>query len=139
MDDADAYVDEEMEPNPALKELTNRIIGAMIAVHKALGPGHAEITYKNAMALEFCARGIPFEREVIVPIFYRGEKVGETRLDFSVGDMLKVVVEAKAVETLNPVHTSQCISYLRASGIRLAILVNFNVRRLIDGLKRIAC
>jgi GxxExxY protein len=138
MEDDDAYVDDEMEPDPALNELTNLIIGAMIAVHKALGPGHMELTYKNALGLEFQSRGIPFQREVVIPIFYRGEKVGETRLDFVVGDQLKVVVEAKAIEKLAPIHTSQCISYLKASAFRLAILANFNVRKLTEGLKRIA-
>jgi GxxExxY protein len=114
------------------------VIGALIAVHKALGPGHMEITYKNALSLEFRARGIPFEREVSITILYRGEKVGETRLDFVVGDRLKVIVEVKAIEMLGPIHTSQCVSYLRASGLRLAILANFNVRKLVDGLRRIS-
>src|SRR5215211_6346523 len=82
--DADCYVDEDMEPDPALNQLTNVIIGCLIAIHKALGPGHMEITYKNALALEFRARNVPFQREVVIPIFYRGEKVGETRLDFVV-------------------------------------------------------
>ena len=94
--------------------------------------------YKNALAIELRVREIPFEREVPVPVFYRGEKIGETRLDFLIGTGPKVVLEAKAVEALAAIHTSQCISYLRASGFRLAILVNFNVRRLVEGLKRIA-
>jgi GxxExxY protein len=138
VDEAGLHVDDEMEPDPALNRVTNAIIGALIAVHKELGPGHAEMICKNALALEFRARNIPFEREVLIPVFYRGEKVGETRLDFIAGDGVKVIVEAKAIEALGPIQTSQCISYLRASGIRLAILVNFNVRRLTDGLKRIA-
>jgi GxxExxY protein len=136
--DETALVDDEMEPDPSLNKVTNAVIGALIAVHKELGPGHSEMTYKNAIALEFVARNIPFEREVVVPVFYRGEKVGETRLDFVAGDAVRVIVEAKAIEALGPIQTAQCISYLRASGIRLAILVNFNVRRLTDGLKRIA-
>ena len=138
MEEAECYVDEDMEPNPALNTLTNQIIGALIAVHKALGPGHMEIIYKNALALEFAARQVPFAREVVIPISYRGEKVGETRLDFVVGDNLKVIVEAKAIDMLARIHTAQCISYLRASNIKLAILVNFNVLKLVDGLKRIA-
>jgi GxxExxY protein len=71
-----------MEPDPALNALTNLIIGALIAVHKALGAGHTESLYENAVALEFRSRGIPFQRQVAIPVFYRGEKVGETRLDF---------------------------------------------------------
>ena len=138
MDEVALHVDDEMEPDPSLNEVTNAVIGALIAVHKELGPGHAEMIYKNAIALEFVARSIPFEREAVVPVFYHGEKVGETRLDFVAGETVKVIVEAKAIESLGPIQTSQCISYLRASGIRLAILVNFNVRRLMDGLKRIA-
>jgi GxxExxY protein len=139
MNEMECHVDDDMEPDPDLNVLTNGIIGALITVHKALGPGHMEMTYKNALAIEFRACGLTFEREVGVPILYRGEKVGETRLDFVVGHgCLKVVVEAKAIEMLARIHTAQCISYLRASGIRLAILVNFNVLRLVDGLKRIA-
>ena len=135
MDEAEFQLDDEMEPDPSLNKVTNGVIGALIAVHKELGPGHAEMTYKNALAIELRARAIPFEREAVVPVFYRGEKVGETRLDFVAGDAVKVIVEAKAIELLGAIQT---ISYLRASGIRLAILVNFNVRRLMDGLKRIA-
>ncbi len=138
MDETELHVDEEMELDPSLNRVTNAVIGALIAVHKELGPGHAEMLYKNALALEFRARGIPFQREVVIPVYYRDEKVGETRLDFVAGDAVRVIVEAKAIEALGPVQTAQCISYLRASGIRLAILVNFNVRRLTDGLKRIA-
>jgi len=138
MDETGLHVDEDMEPDPSLNQLTNAVIGALIAVHKELGPGHAEVLYKNALAVEFRARGIPFEREVVIPVLYRGEKVGETRLDFVVGDAAKVIVEAKAIEALAPIQTAQCVSYLRASRIRLAMLVNFNVRRLTDGLKRIA-
>src|SRR5215212_9366593 len=105
MEKAECYVDEDMEPDPALNVLTNQIIGALIAVHKALGPGHMEIIYKNALSLEFAARQIPFAREAVIPIFYRGEKVGETRLDFVVGDTVKVIVEAKAIEVLARIHT----------------------------------
>ena len=138
MDDTELHVDEEMEPDPGLNVLTNLIIGALIAVHKALGAGHMESLYMNALSIEFRRRGIPFQREVAIPVFYCGEKVGETRLDFVVGDDLRVVVELKAIEALAPIHTAQCISYLRASGLRLAILVNFNVRKLVEGIKRIA-
>ena len=79
-----------------------------------------------------------FKREVIIPILYRGQKVGETRLDFVVGDTLKVIVEAKAIEKLADIHTSQCISYLKASNLKLAILANFNVRKLVNFLKEIS-
>lgn len=137
MDD-DAFDDDESQPDAALRELTNSIIGALIAVHKALGPGHSEMIYKNAISIELLARQVPFEREASIGIYYRQELVGETRLDFIIGDRLKVILEAKAIEALGPIHTAQCISYLKASGIRLALLVNFNVRRLTDGLKRIA-
>jgi len=136
LDEAEFRIDEEMEPDPDLNRWTNAIIGAAIAVHRALGPGHVEVTYDNALDLEFRARRIPFKRQVVVPVFYRGQRVGTTRLDFIVGDA--VIVESKAVESFAPIHTSQCISYLRASGLRLAILINFNVRKLKDGIRRIA-
>jgi GxxExxY protein len=129
-------VDEDTVPDDVLRSITNRIIGAAIAVHKEIGPGHAEITYENAMALEFEACKIRFRRQEPFGVFYRGKQVGKGRMDFLVED--RVIVEIKATETLHPLFTSQVISYLKATKIRLALLINFNVRRLIDGVKRIA-
>jgi GxxExxY protein len=136
MEYADAFVDEEMEPDPQLNVITNAIIGAAISVHKELGPGHRESIYENALKIEFRARKIEFEPQVPIFIFYRGEKVGYTRMDFIVSR--QIIVEVKAIEALAPIHTTQCISYLKATKLKLAILINFNVRILTQGIKRVA-
>ena len=133
--DQDTWVDEEMEGDPELNRITNLIIGAAIAVHKELGPGYDEQTYENALAIEFGVRGIRFERQYLVGIFYRGQKVGERRLDFLVEET--VVLELKAVEQLIGLFTSQTISYLKASKRKLALLMNFNTRKLSEGIRRI--
>jgi GxxExxY protein len=129
------FVDEEMEPDPELKRVTNLVIGAAIAVHKELGPGHAESAYQKALGIEFDARGIPYTPQHPFMLTYRGHVVGEGFLDFLVEG---VVVEIKSVETLAPAHTAQVIGYLRATGLKLALLINFNVKLLKDGVKRIS-
>ena len=130
------YVDEEMEPNDELHRLTNAIIGAAIDVHKALGPGFSEAVHEQAFAIAMRARGIRFVRQYPFSVTFQGEIVGKGRVDFLVED--KVIVELKAVEILAPIHTAQAISYLRATKLPLAILINFNVKRLVDGIKRVA-
>ena len=136
MEDPDLYVDDDMEPDAELNRITNNFIGAAIAVHRELGPGYMESTYENSLALEFRARGIQFERQAVIPVLYRGEKVGEARVDFVVEQ--SVILELKAAESIAPIHVAQCVSYLKASRLRLAILLNFNVRKLKDGIRRIA-
>jgi GxxExxY protein len=130
------YIDEEMEPDAELNKLTNAIIGAAIDVHKALGPGFHENVYEEALAIAFRKRGIQFSRQHSFSVLYEGQVVGAGKIDF-LGEH-QVVVEIKAVESLASVHTAQAISYLRATKLRLAILINFNVKLLIDGIKRIA-
>jgi GxxExxY protein len=132
---SDEFVDDEMEGDPELNRVTNAIIGAAIAVHRELGPGYDEQTYENALAIEFGIRGIRFEHQFLVAIHYRGQKVGERRLDFLVEGV--VVLELKAVEQLIGLFTSQAIAYLKASRKTLALLLNFNVRKLTEGIKRI--
>ena len=132
----ESYIDEEMGPNPELNRVTNLIIGAAIAVHRELGPGYSESTYEAALAPEFNARSIRFVRQAIFPVLYRGEQVGECRVDFLVEDI--VVVELKAVETLHPLFTNQVISYLKATQRRLGLILNFNVNQLIKGVRRVA-
>ena len=130
------HVDEEMEPDPELNRITNEIIGSCIAVHRELGPGFPESVYQNALAIEFRYRGIPFAEQVIVPVFYREQHVGEAKLDFLVRE--QVVLELKSVEEFHPTHPRQVIFYLRANGSELGLLVNFNVKVLKDGIRRIA-
>jgi len=117
-------------------DLTEKIIGAAIAVHKALGPGLLESVYEECMSVEMMLNGIPFERQKYLPIAYRGVQVAATyRMDFLVDG--KVVVDLKAIERLLPVHDAQLLTYLRLTGCRVGLLINFNVAILIDGIKRL--
>jgi len=136
MANVDWVVDEEEEPDPELNRITNAIIGAAIEVHRALGPGFPESVYERALHMEFARRRIPFVCQAPVTVTYKGESVGEGKVDFLVEG--KVIVELKAVEMLALIHTAQVISYLRALRLRLGVIINFNVRVLKDGIKRIA-
>jgi GxxExxY protein len=136
MDEQAPYVDEDMEPDPKLNRLTNLIIGAAIEVHRQLGAGLLELHYGNALAHEFVLRDIPFTRQVCVPVIYKQQIIGETRLDFLVAG--QVIVEIKAVEMLGKDHTSQILCYLKITGHKLGLLINFNVGAVKDGIKRAA-
>jgi GxxExxY protein len=131
------YVDDELEPHPELNKITNAVIGAAIEVHRELGAGLLEVMYENALAIELRRRGIPFERQVPLAVYYKGEEMGNTRLDFIIAGC--VVVELKAVESLAPVHKAQMICYLKVTKHKLGILINFNVPVLKDGIRRVAC
>jgi GxxExxY protein len=132
----DAFVDEVMEPDPERNRLTNLIIGAAIEVHRHLGPGHLESAYEESLAVEFDLRSIPFERQQAVHLQYKGHEVGKGRLDFLVFG--KIILDVKAVESLCSTHSAQMISYLRITGHKLGLIINFNVRVLKDGIRRIA-
>ncbi|MFQ6101512.1 MAG: GxxExxY protein [Anaerolineae bacterium] len=117
------------------KELTGRIIGAAIEVHRALGPGLLESAYQACLAQELSLRGLPFEREMPLPIDYKGLQLDcGYRLDFLVAG--KVVVELKAVERIHPIHEAQLLTYLKLTGCRVGLLINFNVPVLKNGIKR---
>lgn len=119
-----------------LNALSHAIIGAAIEVHKALGPGLLEGLYEEAMAIEFEQRGIAHERQKKVPLQYKGRPIGHGRLDFLVEGC--VVVELKSVDEIHPVHAAQTISYLKAAQYPLALLINFNVATLHQGVQRFA-
>lgn len=121
--------------DPHLEDLAHRTIGCCIAVHRELGPGLLEAIYQRAVGYELEANGISFERERQVPILYRGRRIYVHRLDLVVAGQL--LLELKAVEHLHPVHRAQALSCLRASKLRLALLINFNVAVLPDGIRRI--
>jgi len=127
--------DAKEEPSEELDRLSYEVIGAAIEVHRHLGPGFLESTYQKALQIELRLRGIPAEPQHPVALQYKGEAVGEGFLDPLVGGCL--VVELKAVEALAPIHKAQVISYLKATGLRLALLINFNVSVLKDGIKRV--
>ncbi|MEX0885179.1 MAG: GxxExxY protein [Phycisphaeraceae bacterium] len=123
------------EPDEALDELARQVIGAAIEVHRELGPGFLESVYEMALCVELTASAVPFVRQPLVRITYRGVAVGEHRLDLLVADRL--VVELKAVEQVAPIHKAQLLSYLRATDQTLGLLINFNVPLLRDGISRI--
>jgi GxxExxY protein len=123
------------EPDPTLNRLTGEVIGAAIEVHRVLGPGLLESLYEEALCVELGLRGIRFARQPAVELSYKGHPVGKGRLDLLVDNVL--VVELKSVEALNAVHKAQVISYLKTTGYPLALLINFNVRILKDGIVRI--
>jgi GxxExxY protein len=114
---------------------SNRVIGSCIEVHRALGPGFLESVYESGLDVQFQLDEIPFQRQPVFPIQFKGQVIGEHRPDFVVGGEL--IRELKAVERILPIHVAQCISYLKATGFKLALLVNFNVPKLVDGIKRI--
>jgi GxxExxY protein len=122
-------------PDSELNKLTGAVIGAAIEVHRALGPGFLESVYEEAMYVELSHRGIGFVRQAGIGVNYKGTIVGEGRVDVLVEDAL--VVELKAVEALAPIHTAQVLSYLKATGGHIGLLINFNVVRLRSGIKRI--
>jgi GxxExxY protein len=110
------------------KELTDRIIAAAIRVHKELGPGFLEIMYEEALAIEFAAAGLVFERQKLLPIFYREHLIGEHRLDLVVEG--QVILELKAISALEDVHFAIVRSYLKAANLSDALLLNFASTRL---------
>ncbi|HUR32271.1 MAG TPA: GxxExxY protein [Vicinamibacterales bacterium] len=120
---------------PETNQLTSDIIGACMAVHRELGPGLLEVLYQRAVCVELEWRGITHEVERAIPIFFRNQIIGHHRLDLVVDN--QVVVELKAVERIGPQHVAQPISYLRVSRMRVALLVNFNVPILKDGIRRV--
>ena len=117
------------------ERLAKKTIGAAIEVHKALGPGYLESLYHEAMKVELQRRRLSFESEYEVPIGYKGCRVGKGRLDLLVGAQL--VVELKAVEKVRPIHRAQVLHYLNATGLSLALLLNFKKYRLKDGIHRL--
>jgi len=122
-------------PTSHQEELAKQFVDVALEVHRELGPGYDELIYENALAVELKLRGIPFNRQKTIKVFYKGVEVGEGRLDLLLDDEL--VVELKAVDELNPKHLAQVISYLKATELPLGLLVNFQVDLLKKGLKRV--
>lgn len=123
------------EPNRELDQLAHAVIGAAIEVHRALGPGFLESVYEEALSFELEQRAVPFTRQHVISVSYKGRPVGEGRLDMLVAGRL--VVELKAVDELAPIHMAQVISYLKATGHKLGLLINFNVPTLKQGIRRV--
>ncbi len=123
------------EPDEEIEQLAHGVIGAAIEVHKVLGPGFLETVYEEALCIELEQRKISFERQFDLKIPYKGRQIGASRLDLVVGH--KLIVELKAVDNLGAIHMAQVLSYLKATGLSLALLINFNVRVLREGIKRV--
>ena len=117
-------------------ELTEKIIGAAIEVHKELGPGLLESIYEEALCYEFNLQDISFERQVPADIIYKGHVIKGQRIDLLVGG--EVVVEIKSLSKLPEVAIAQTISYLKATNLKRGLIINFGEKRLIDGVKRIS-
>ena len=116
--------------------LSHEIIGAAIEVHRHLGPGLLESAYEQCLAHELSQRRIPFELQKPLPVEYKGVKLDcGFRLDMLVGGL--VVVEIKAVDQLAPLHSAQVMTYLKLTGCKLGMLLNFNEWRMADGIKRV--
>jgi GxxExxY protein len=140
-DHSEHRVEESVQDNGSSADglfapLTEAIIGSAIEVHRALGPGLLESAYEACLAHELLSRGIMVQRQLSLPIVYKGQlvEVGY-RIDMLVDD--RVVVELKAVDKLIPIHEAQLMTHLRLSGKRVGLLINFNVRLLTSGVKRI--
>ena len=118
-----------------LEKLVRDVIGCCLAVHRELGPGLLEAIYTRAVGMELGARGIPFEAEKAVPVLYRGRPLCHQRLDLFIDK--RVVLEIKSVDLLHLIHRAQVISYLRVTGARVGLLVNFNVPVLKQGIRRV--
>ena len=119
-----------------LNDISHRVIGAGIEVHRQIGPGLLEGVYVECLAAELADSGLAVEREVAVPIHYKGKEVTKPlRLDLLVENCL--IVDAKSVDALLPVHAAQVLTYLRMTGLKLGLLLNFNVDVMRQGVKRI--
>ena len=116
-------------------QITEKIIGAAMKVHSALGPGLLESAYQACLLYELKEQGLNVESEVVLPVVYEGKEIDAGyRLDLLVED--QVIVELKSVEKTLPIHEAQLITYLKLSGCKVGLLINFNVKHLRDGLTR---
>jgi GxxExxY protein len=120
----------------APEALTSRVIGLAMEVHRALGPGLLESAYEECLCFELTSHGIPFNRQVPLPIIYKSVRLDcGYRMDLVVQGML--IVELKTIERILPVHEAQLLTYLRLSGITTGLILNFHMPVLKDGIKRL--
>ena len=118
-----------------IEDLAKEVIGAAIEVHRLLKPGRPENAYKLALCHELTLRRVQHESEARIPIVFKGVLVGESFINILVEKCL--ILELKACDALNDAHRAQVIGYLQGSGLKLALLINFNVAQLRNGIKRI--
>jgi GxxExxY protein len=127
--------EEPEEPGARMDAVASAILHAAIEVHRVLGPGFLEAVYENALSIERTDRGIRFARQPTVPVVYKERLVGDMRPDLLVDGCL--VVELKAVDHSAPIHLAQATSYLKAMGLPLALVIDFNVPVLLRGVRRV--
>jgi len=119
-----------------INDLTGEIIGAAIEVHKALGPGLMESVYEECLCHEFDLRRIHYKRQQAIPVEYKGVKLDcGYRIDLVVEGL--VILELKSVDSLQPIHEAQLLTYLKLTGLKVGLLINFNVPVLRDGIRRL--
>ncbi len=119
-----------------INKLSGIILDSSIEVHRNLGPGLLESVYEICLCKELSYRGVNFQRQVLLPVNYKGEKLdADFRIDILVEN--EIIVELKAVEAMNPVYDAQLLTYLKLADKKLGLLINFNVPKLVDGFKRI--
>lgn len=124
--------------NKDIKELnflTEKIIGCSIEVHKYLGPGLLESIYEKALCYELNENKIKYEQQIGIPILYKGLNLGDYRIDLLIEN--EIIIELKAVDKIDPVFEAQLLTYLKITGKKLGLLINFNVPVLKNGIKRI--
>lgn len=131
----DAEEQRRREPADELNALGERVLGAAIEVHRQLGPGFPESVYENALCMELELRGIPFERQVLIDVIYKGRCAGQGKIDLWIDR--QIVLELKTVENVLPKHKAQGKAYLAATKNELAFVLNFNEATLKDGIHRI--
>jgi GxxExxY protein len=116
-------------------DITERIIGCAIEVHRELGPGLPEAVCETALCIELQSRGIPFKRQIGVPIYYKGHLLSEHRPDLIVAD--EIIVEIKTIERIAPVHVAQVSTYLRITSLKVGLILNFNSATMRAGVRRV--
>jgi GxxExxY protein len=127
---------EDTEPEGRIVRMSGAVIGCAIEAHRFLGPGLLESAYESCLVYELGARGCRVERQRGLPVVYRGIRIDcGYRLDLVVDEL--VIVEVKAVESLQAIHSAQLLSYLKLSGLPLGLLINFNVGLLKQGIRRL--
>ena len=129
-------IETKIDPNDPVNQLSGQVVDAALVVHSALGPGLLESAYEACLVRELTDRGIKVERQVPVPVVFKGDKLDVGfRLDLLVDD--RVIVELKAVNRFMPIHKAQVMTYLKLTGLKVGLLLNFNVTSMRYGMKRV--
>ena len=123
------------EPGIEIDAIASAVIEAAVEVHRVLGPGFLEVVDEQALGFELALHGVPFVRQPTIPVVYKGQVVGDARPDMLVAKRL--IVELKTVDQLAPMHLAQGLSYLKATGLPLSLVINFNVSVLLRGVRRV--